>query len=95
MSDDLGIRSRKALEELEMCIEQLLQDSPEGLRNSDIAGVLGLRSSMNGSQKDYLTYSVLGLLMQQGRVVKDPSRTQGVVYRVSPRRLGSTGSSGA
>lgn len=87
--NDLNARSRKALEELEMCVEQLLQDTPEGLRNSDIADALGLRSSMNGSQKDYLTYSVLGILMQQGRVIKDSGRAHSVVYRVAPKQLDS------
>ncbi|HWQ21328.1 MAG TPA: hypothetical protein VN478_01215, partial [Clostridia bacterium] len=62
---------------------------------SEIAGALGLRSSMNGSQKDYLTYSILGILMEQGRVIKDMSRMNGVVYRVAPRVPGSAESSGA
>jgi len=93
--NNLSARSKKALEELEMCVEQLLQDSPEGLRNSDIADALGLRSSMNGSQKDYLTYSVLGILMQQGRVIKDLDRAHSVVYRVAPKRLDSAESLGA
>lgn len=82
--DDLTVRSRWALEELEMCIEQLLRNSPGGLRNAEIADALGLRSSMNGNQKDYLTYSVLGILMQQGRVERVSvarGKTTRVVYR--------------
>ena len=39
---------------------------------------------MNGNQKDYLTYSVLGILMQQGRVERVSvarGKTTRVVYR--------------
>jgi hypothetical protein len=47
-----------------------LSDSKEGLRNADIARELGLESDHEGHQKDYLTYSVLGLLLKQGEVEK-------------------------
>jgi hypothetical protein len=35
----------------------------KGIRNSDAASVLGLRSDYGGGSKDYLSYSVLGILM--------------------------------
>ena len=41
-----------------------------GLRNADIARELGLESDHEGHQKDYLTYSVLGLLLKQHEVEK-------------------------
>lgn len=68
MASELRDLSQKALEEIESCIVALLKQYPEGLRNADIADQLGLRSDMNGGQKDYLTWSILGLLMQQRRV---------------------------
>jgi len=45
-----------------------LRRETDGLRNADLAERLGLRSDIRGKQKDYLTYSVLGLLLAAGRV---------------------------
>ena len=45
-----------------------LRSESEGLRNADLAERLGLRSDIRGKQKDYLTYSVLGLLLASDRV---------------------------
>ena len=44
---------------------------PAGLRNSQIAVLLGLRSSIRDGQRNYLTYSVLGGLMARGEVVQN------------------------
>ncbi len=45
-----------------------LRSEADGLRNADFAERLGLRSITKGGQKDYLTYSVLGLLLAEGRI---------------------------
>ena len=42
----------------------------EGLRNADLARDLGLESDHEGQQKDYLTYSILGLLLKECQVDK-------------------------
>lgn len=47
-----------------------LSAHPEGLRNAEFAHHLGLESDHEGAQKDYLTYSVLGVLMNEGEVEK-------------------------
>lgn len=49
---------------------ETVRANPQGIRNSDIASHLGLRSDNAGKQKDYLTYSILGLLMREGAVTK-------------------------
>lgn len=49
----------------------LLDTHPNGLRNSQIADLLGLRSSIRDGQRNYLTYSVLGGLMAGGEVVQN------------------------
>jgi hypothetical protein len=66
--DRLRERSQEVLETIESCIISLLEQNPEGLRNAEIAEMLGLHSDMNGGQKGYLTWSILGLLMGQKRV---------------------------
>ena len=45
--------------------------NPKGITNSDTASILGLRSDYGGGSKDYLSYSVLGLLMRAGLLKRD------------------------
>ena len=48
-----------------------LRQNPEGLRNADLVQRLGLSShDPKGGNKDYLTYSLLGLLISEGRVCR-------------------------
>ena len=56
---------------IEDAIVELLQHNPQGLRNVQIADMLGLRSIHRGGQRNYLTYSVLGGLVEQGRISWD------------------------
>jgi hypothetical protein len=61
-------QAQAGLKQLQDAIVALLRRQPDGLRNAEIAETLSLRSDFRGRQKDYLTYSVLGGLMHQGRV---------------------------
>ena len=47
-------------------ITSLAEENPEGITNSDCAHYLGLQSDNEGNQQDYLSYSVLGLLLKEG-----------------------------
>ena len=60
--------AQSGLRQIEDAILRLLDANPQGLRNSEIAELLELRSDFEGRQKDYLTYSVLGGLLESGRV---------------------------
>ena len=73
MSGDTAARvlAQEGLRHIEQAILMLLDDNPQGLRNSQIADALGLRSSIRDGQRHYLTYSVLGGLMARGEVVQD------------------------
>ncbi len=72
-NDDRAARdmAQVGLRLIEDAIMVLLSAHPEGLRNSEVAELLDLRSGFRGRQKDYLTYSVLGGLLAQGRVAWD------------------------
>lgn len=59
------------LRQLEDAILRLLEAHPQGLRNTEVAELLGLRSDFRGRQKDYLTYSVLGGLIASKQVAWD------------------------
>ena len=63
-------------------IEEFAEANPNGITNSDAAHFLGLQSDNAGNQQDYLTYSALGMLMKESRIisVKDGTRRK---YKVS------------
>lgn len=65
-------RAQLGLELLKIAVLELAKANPGGITNSDAASILGLRSDYRGKQKDYLSYSVLGLLMREGRVSREP-----------------------
>jgi len=59
---------------LKAAILQCLKDHPDGLRNADIADMLDMHSDYLGGQKDYLTWSVLGLLLNEQKVLRKGRR---------------------
>lgn len=61
-------RAQLGLELLKAAMVDLAKANPRGLLNSDFASSLGLRSDYRGHQKDYLSYSVLGLLLREGKI---------------------------
>jgi|SRR5579859_454715 len=64
-------RAQIGLQLLKTAIVDLAKANPEGITNSDAASMLGLRSDYRGQQKDYLSYSVLGLLLREGRIFRE------------------------
>ena len=64
-------RAQLGLQLLKTAILELAKANPGGITNSDAASLLGLPSDYRGKQKDYLSYSVLGLLMREGKVVRE------------------------
>ena len=77
-------RAKKALTELEEVILDYLRSKPDGAINNEIARELALESDHNGKQKNYLTYSILGGLIKQGRVVRDAGASR-KAYRLPER----------
>ena len=47
-------------------MQEFIDANPQGIKNSQLAHYLDLHSDNNGNQKDYLTYSILGLPMKEG-----------------------------
>lgn len=56
---------------LKEAVLDLAKANANGISNSDAASLLGLRSDYGGGSKDYLSYSVIGLLMREGRLRRD------------------------
>jgi len=73
-------RAQLGLELIKSAVLELAQANELGISNSDAASLLGLRSDYLGKQKDYLSYSVLGLLMREGKLERkdEPGRPKHV-----------------
>jgi len=59
---------------------KLLREHPEGLRNAAISGELELDAARPGRDRAGLSRSVLGLLIEEGLVIRDA----GGRYRTAP-----------
>lgn len=49
---------------------EFIEANDIGIKNSELARYLDLHSDNNGKQKDYLTYSLLGVLMRENKIYK-------------------------
>lgn len=63
-------RAKAAKLEMEAAILEYLAGRPDGAINNEVARDLGLESDFQGRQKNYLSYSLLGGLLKQGRIVR-------------------------
>ena len=62
--------AQQGLQLIEEAILKYLASRPLGAINNEIARELRLESEFEGKQKNYLTYSVLGGLLKDGKVVR-------------------------
>lgn len=74
-------KAQQALDAMKAAILEQLSQHPDGVGNSEIARKLGLESDFQGKQKNYLTWSVIGLLVNEGRVVFE-KRGHNVFYKL-------------
>jgi uncharacterized protein len=64
-------RAQLGLQLLKGAVLELARANRKGISNADAAAVLGLRSDYGGGSKDYLSYSLLGILMRDGLLRRD------------------------
>ena len=81
MDIELYQNCQDALKVLYEAIVELLKKFPGGLSNTEITNELGLQSSQDGAQKDYLAYSLLGNLMKDN-IVKKIKVEKNVKYKL-------------
>ena len=67
-------KAQMGLQLLKSAVMELAKANPNGISNSDAAKYLGLQSDYGGGSKDYLSYSLLGLLMKEGRLTRAEQR---------------------
>jgi hypothetical protein len=61
-------KAQIALDHLKSAVFETTQANKDGVTNYDIAKCLGLQSDYGGGSKNYLSYSLLGILMREGKV---------------------------
>lgn len=61
-------KAQVGLSLLKEAVLEMAQANPNGVSNAEVASLLGLRSEYGGGAKDYLSYSVLGLLLKDGKL---------------------------
>jgi uncharacterized protein len=62
---------------LKEAVLELAKANPDGVTNSDVCHTLGLRSSYGTGSKDYLSWSVIGLLTKEGRLRRNDTVDKG------------------
>ena len=63
-------RAQVGLDLLKEAILELAQSNPDGISNADASKSLGLQSDYGGGSKHYLAFSVLGILMRDGKLIR-------------------------
>lgn len=58
-------------------VVELAKANLDGITNADCAKALGLQSNYRGGAKDYLSFSILGLLLEEGRLKRDDGIARG------------------
>jgi hypothetical protein len=67
-------KAQMGLEILKSAVMELAKANSDGIKNSDAAKYLGLQSDYGGGSKDYLSYSILGILMKESRIVRNEKK---------------------
>ena len=62
---------------LKEAVLELAKADADGVTNSDVSKALGLQSDYGGGSKDYLAWSLLGLLMREGKIKRNDSIAKG------------------
>jgi uncharacterized protein len=63
-------RAQVGLNLLKEAVLELAQANANGISNADASKALGLQSDYGGGSKDYLAFSVLGILMREGKIAR-------------------------
>ena len=72
----MGIRDKAqlGLRVLKDAVLELSQANPSGVTNSEVVRALGRQSDYAGGSKDYLSWSILGILMREGKMMRGDAK---------------------
>jgi hypothetical protein len=75
-------KAQLGLKLLKEAVIELAMANPLGIQNSEAVKALGLKSDYKGGSKDYLTWSIIGILMREGKMDRvEGSRKHKVTVR--------------
>lgn len=61
-------QAQNGLTLLKEAIYELIKQHPNGIGNSDVSRMLNIESDFEGNQSNYFAYSIIGLLVNEGKV---------------------------
>ena len=64
-------KAQAGLERLKEAVVALLAEHEDGLSNAEVERRLGLESERAGGHRGYLSWSILSLLIEDGKIIKD------------------------
>lgn len=64
-------KAQIGLQLLKDTVLELAAANRNGITNAETSSLLGLRSDYGGGSKDYQSYSILGLLMREGKITRE------------------------
>jgi hypothetical protein len=69
----VGLREKAqiGLEMIKDAVIELAKANEAGITNAEVAKALGLQSDYRGGSKDYLSFSIIGILMKEGRIKRE------------------------
>ena len=72
----VGVRDKAqlGLRMLKEAVLELAQANKKGITNSETVRALGLHSDYAGGSKDYLSWSLLGVLMREGKMIRGENK---------------------
>ena len=62
-------KAQKGLKEIKEAILSELENNYDGLKNKEIVKRLGLHSDYENKHKNFLSYSILGILLSEKKIV--------------------------
>ena len=76
-------KARSGLELIKEAILSELKAHPHGMTNAEIVHQLGLESDFEGQNRNYLSWSILGILIGEGKVMYTGVRQSKTYHMVS------------
>lgn len=68
MDKEAKEKAQKGLSLIKEAIIETVEQNPDGIGNSKIAQILDIESDYEGKQRNYLSWSILGLLVNDKKV---------------------------
>ena len=67
-------KAQKGSSFLKEAVLNTLAENSSGLNNAQIADILDIRSDYKGLKKDYLSWTIPGLFLNEGKIVREGRR---------------------